>query len=606
MSERPDEPEQDAAGDPPATPPAPSAAEQASAGAPRGRGLGSLALILLCLGVGFLAALASQTRSPSEGLGDDPLALQAQAARLPPAQALPYLARARELSPDDPALLLALGRCQALLLHHEEAAPLFQRAAQLAPPGAPLEGEIRAAWGVSLAELGQAEAAEAELRRAAELRPSDLSIAYHLGMVGYLRGAPELVIAELGRFCRESQDRELLTVALQVLAEAHKERREAQPAIDALEALAGLDPKNLVARALVARERAQLLGLAPALEVALAASRAAGADAGDHFALGSLYAEWPGPGYGAAAIAALTSACEAAPADAVATQTLAREFVRAGRYADALQLLDARLEAQPGHPDLVLLAGEAARAAGQHERARRSFDALLQAGERLPGRLRAGAELGMLGSLLDQGLEAQALSFVQGMFGALPAGDPRHEVEARVFLRLGRFSEADRILSRLATPGPRQALWLSLRARLLLSAGRGADAAKLYAEVVARAPEGPLPVELALWAGVAQARGDLEAARALWRRGVAGGPASGSLAWKTRACAFLAGDASQDQLQLAARLAEFEERNDFECCLGLGLRLRGDGPGAQAAFRRGLERSVRGEFPQRLLESALR
>ena len=585
---------------------APGSPVAAEASAPRGRRVGPLAALVACGVLGFLLALASQERSPGESLGDDPAALRAEAERLPPAQALPYLARALELSPEDPGLLLELGRCQAQLRRHREALRPLERAAQLAPPGSAQEGQARAALGVSLAELGNAEAAEAELKRAALLCPDDLSVAYHLGMVGLLRGAPELSVEHLSRFVRASPDPELLTVALQVLAEAHKERREVEPALAALQQLADLDRRNLVARSLLSQERAELLGIGPALELGQRAARGPSADAGDHFALGTLYAEWPGPDHGPAAIAALTSAALGAPDDIVPALALAKEYVRSGRFTDAQALLSERLAAQPGHPDAVLLAGEAARAAGDHEPARRSFDALLQAGERLPGRLRAGAELGMLGSLLDAGLDAQALSFVQGMFGALPPADPRHEVEARVLARLGRFSEADRILTQLAAPGSRLALWQSLRARLLLSAGRGADAAKLYAEVVASAPPGPLPVELALWAGVALAREQLPAAREVWRRGVAGGPQSGPLAWKTRACAFLAGDAPRVHLEEAARLAEFEERNDYDCCLGLGLRLRGDEAGAQAAFQRGVERSVRGEFPLRILQAALR
>ncbi|MBL4848766.1 MAG: hypothetical protein JKY65_24865, partial [Planctomycetes bacterium] len=451
----------------------------------------------------------------------------------------------------------------------------------------------------------RAEEARPDLERAAVLRPDDVSIDYFLGMGALLSGDSPRVISHMTRFSERSRNADRLVVALQVLADAHQSRGEARPALAALNQLAGLDPKNLIARALVARKRAEMEGFSVAFEAARAAARGPRADAGDHFALGILYAEWPGPGHGLAAIAALGSAAALAPRDRGPVLARARELERAGRPNSARLLLARRLGADPDDAEVLLALAGMERVAGDHSAARRRYNELLEVGARLPRRLRERAELGTLSSLLDEGEPAVAWAWVERLYGSLAPTDPRRLRLASALLRLGRLAEAEAALASLikASSPARRSVPRGLRARVLLSANDREGARHEYRALVAEVGQGPLPLGLGLWAGVALSDADLPAARKLWRRAASTGPRWGPLAWQTRVCGFLAGDLSAEDVELALRLAEPDERNDARYLLGLGRRLTG--VGGQRDFQRALALSARGEFPRRLIERAL-
>jgi tetratricopeptide (TPR) repeat protein len=599
---------------PDSTPANPAPEPSPAGGAQTGTQTGSVAWVVGFLVVGFLGALALQGRSPDPEPGasasasapDDPQALEASAKGLPPAEALPLVRRAAGLAPEDAALQLRLGNLYVTLRRHGEALTPLERAVRAAEAGSPLEGQAQLALGKALTELGRGKEARGPLQRAAFLRPDDPSVDYFLGMGALLTGERELQIKHLGRFAQRGERPDQLVVALQVLADAHEAKGEADLALAALQRVADLDRRNVVARALVARRRAALRGLPEALAAARAAARAPGADAGAHYALGSLYADWPGPGHGAAAIAAFGSAANLAPRDRAATLARARELARGGQLPEARGLLLRGLQQNPADAVINLTLADFERAAGDHGAARGRLDGLVQSPE-LPPRLRGAVEFSLLASLLDEGRDDVARQLLQ-RYAKLPARDMRREALATGLTRLGAFEDAARVLGGLAeaTSSPqRKAAFRTRRAQVLLAAGQGPAAWKELEAVLGELGLEQLPVELALWAGVARVEEATVEAQGYWKRGVKGGPRAGPSAWKTWTCAFLAGEVSLSEARAALRLADFDERNDAAFLLGLGLAQRGDRAGAEAEWRRGLKLSARGEFPQRLLERAL-
>tara|TARA_R110002072_G_scaffold102445_4_gene225312 strand:+ start:664 stop:2217 length:1554 start_codon:yes stop_codon:yes gene_type:complete len=513
--------------------------------------------------------------------------------------------RAASLAPQDAALQFRLGKLYVTLRLHGEALTPFERAIRAAQTGSALEGEAQLALGKALTELGRGKEARRPLERAAFLRPEDVSVDYFLGMGALLTGERPRLIKHLGRFTQRGQRPDQLVVALQVLADAHEAEGQTDLALAALQRLADLDPRNVVARALVARRRAALRGLPETLAAARVAAQAPGADAGAHYALGSLYSDWPGPGHGAAAIAAFGSAAALAPRDQAPALAQARELARAGRIPEARGLLLQRLQRDPGDATLNLTLADFERAAGDHGAARGRLEGLVQSD--LPPRLRGAVEFSLLASLLDEGRDDVARGLLQ-RYSKLPARDLRREALAKGLSRVGDFDQAAKVLAGLAEASPsaygKRAL-LARRAQVLLGAGKRAQAWTEFEAILSGAGLEQLPVDLALWAGVARVEEAPAEAQALWKRGAGGGPPAGPGAWRTWVCAFLAGQASETEARSALRLADFDERNDAAFLLGLGLRIRGDSAAAKSEWRRGLALSARGEFPQRLIERAL-
>lgn len=581
-----------------------------------GTSTGSVAWALGFLVVGFLGALAIQSRSgeprpspgarPSASASEDPRALLAAAEGLPPGEALPLVRRAAGLAPDDAALQLRLGKLYVTLRRHGEALTPFERAVRAAEAGSALEGEAQLALGKALTELGRGKEARRPLERAAFLRPEDPSVDYFLGMGALLSGERDRQIEHLGRFAQRGKRPDQLVVALQVLADAHEAEGQADLALSALQRVADLDRRNVVARALVARRRAALRGLPEALAAARVAAEAPGADAGAHYALGSLYSDWPGPGHGAAAIAAFGSAAALAPRDRAPTLARARELARAGRIPEARGLLLEGLRQNPADAAINLTLADFERAAGNHGAARGRLEGLVQSAD-LPPRLRGAVEFSLLASLLDEGRDRLARELLE-RYAKLPARDLRREALVGGLARLGDFDAALKSLGEsieAASSPQRKAALRTRRGKLLLAAGRGAVAWQEFELLLQELGLEQLPVELALWAGAARVEAAPAEALELWKRGVGGGPPAGPGAWRTWLCSFLAGQATLEEARAALRLADFDERNDAAFLLGLGLRQRGDLAGATAEWRRGSKLSARGEFPQRLLERAL-
>lgn len=590
--------------------------ETPSADGDKGTRTGSVAWALGFLVVGFLGALALQgpaktepgaaSSSASTPNPTDPKALEASAEGLPPAEALPLVRRAAGLAPQDAGLQLRLGSLYVTLRRHGEALTPFERAVRAAKTGSPLEGQAQLALGKALTELGRGREAKRPLERAAFLRPDDVSVDYFLGMGALLTGERPRLIKHLGRFAKRGQRPDQLVVALQVLADAHEAEGQADLALAALQRVADLDPRNVVARALVARRRAALRGLPEALAAARAAAQAPGADAGAHYALGSLYSDWPSPGHGPAAIAAFGSAAVLAPRDRAPALARARELARAGRIPEARGLLLRRLQQNPGDAVLNLTLADFERAAGDHGAARGRLEGLVQSAD-LPPRLRGAVEFSLLASLLDEGRDDVARQLLK-RYSSLPARDLRREALARGLSRIGDFDQAAQVLAGLAEASSSlqaKRATRAKRAQILLASGERGAAWAEFAAILSEAGLEQLPVDLALWAGVARLEEAPAEAQGIWKRGVAGGPPAGPGAWRTWVCALLAGQATPDEARASLRLADFDERNDAAFLLGLGLSVQGDPEAAKAEWRRGLALSARGEFPQRLIERAL-
>ena len=90
----------------------------------------------------------------------------------------------------------------------------------------------------------------------------------------------------------------------------------------------------------------------------------------------------------------------------------------------------------------------------------------------------------------------------------------------------------------------------------------------------------------------------------MWRRRGASGPRFGESCWWTYACERLLGGGDPGLLERAGAIGGYLVGNDVAYVEGRALELAGDAAAAQAAYQRGLERSLGDEFPARLLRRA--
>jgi Flp pilus assembly protein TadD len=557
--------------------------------------------LLAVLGYGFFRA-PTDKGAPS----GDATELLAEGRRIGKSQdladAIPYFEKAAALAPDDPEVHAVLGRSLTLLRKPEAAIPVLKRACELDPQRA----ETQQLLGVCLTAIGDFKGARTALQEALRLAPDDPEPYYYLGVGAEALDEPKAATAAFLTYSQRSKNGRRVVLSLRKLAAAQIALNDGTGSVASLQSLVAIVPGDVSAQRTLEGLLLRRDGYEARKEAATAAAAAKGAHPIRHFLLAELLAQHPA--YQEASREAYAVAVRTAPRALPAHVRRVRQAVRAERLAEAQEYLEAVPKELSGHPEVVLAGAEVDRLSDRHGAARAGFARLLQQQQRLSPSTVADAQLGTLGSLLDEGRDEEAMSYVRSLFAFAEPGDPRHQLEAETLQRLGRFAEADQIFRRLIAQGRKQdrVLWDGLRTYLLLEANKLPEARKLFAGLVATAKEAklPPPPELALWAGVAFLSTDPERAKLLWEAG-AGGPRYGDSCWRTMACERLLGRGDAKLLQSAARIAGWDVANDADYLEGLSLSRRGETSAAKAVWKRGLERTRGKEFPARLIERAL-
>ncbi len=362
------------------------------------------------------------------------------------------------------------------------------------------------------------------------------------------------------------------------------------PAVDLLErawALAPGQPAVLELLERVLSERKDYGGQAAALERLAAVTRDRGALVQLHLAASRLKLVRLGDGAGA--LAALARALELDPACETAALQSFEQLADAGRFAEALAVLERHLEAtpeKPGHALLRVRAADLARSRlGDPARARRHLEAALRAD---PGHAPAAAALV---PLLTEGEEWARLAEV---LAVQVAGEP--DIAARVRLqeqlaaveveRLDRPADAFRTLSRALTLDPHRGSVRSAleeaarRARLLPELCRS-----LRAAAMAVGDDGPVRRALMQRAAelLEQELGQPEAAAAAWRELAALDPSDSEVAWAVAECETRLRAQLEELVTLEAAHAAATGAARRQTGSALASRLTAAGRGAAAA-----------------------
>jgi tetratricopeptide (TPR) repeat protein len=224
------------------------------------------------------------------------------------AEALPLYEQALAATPGSAALEGELGYWLAVAGQPERALPHLERADRAAPTA---DSALR--LGLARARLGDRRGAEADVRRALELRPNHGPAQVALGSLLRRRGAHEEAIAVLERAAS---------------AGANEERARALAALGRAQLAAGRRPD-------AARSFERAIEFAPArVEIRLAIARA--------------YLAADGPGDVARAVSVLRRAAELAPDQAAVQFALGRAHERLGDPSLAFESYDRAVRLDPG------------------------------------------------------------------------------------------------------------------------------------------------------------------------------------------------------------------------------------------------------------------
>lgn len=169
---------------------------------------------------------------------------------------------------------------------------------------------------------------------------------------------------------------------------------------------------------------------------------------------------------------------------------LARSFFRQARYADAVALCGALIEADPDRADLWLLQANAYVGLGEPERAAENYEIVDRLGRSTPESLTMLADI-----YVNSGLHDLAVGGYVRALEKDPDGNPERAVRAaKALAARSALAEASRLIAAIeAVHGERLSAadrkdLLKLRARIAVAQGAGGEEARVLEEIVALDP----------------------------------------------------------------------------------------------------------------------
>jgi len=519
-------------------------------------------------------------------------------------KAIPDFLAAVEAAPDDPQANLALGRALLFLDRADEALPHLEQAA------AKLDGEADSndLLGRCLVGLSRFDEAEKLFEASRKRRPDDAMPLRDLGIVAAQKGDLPRA-AEMLRSYLERKPSDMFTI--QMYRDIVGVLGRPEEAIAPLTSLALLVPNDVRLRRDIQERRLAHEGHEALVAEAALTAKDPKATAVDLYLAGRLLTQ--DHRRLAEGKQAWERGHELDPKQPWISLVLGVTAMKERDFAKARALLEPISKDMKQLPEGAFFLAKLDQAEGKLDDARRGFEGVMQTG----GSLGDDARDQVLVVLVQQGKTDEALKLVRG---ALPAGATGpaaekarglvRELEELVLRKAGRFDEALALhdeAEKRATEGSRADL-LEWRGTVLLDAGRFAEAQAAFDAALKDAPadERTLPGRL-LWAGVAHDRaGDVEGARALWKRAAKSGREHFPEALSTWACRRLVGVAPEQDLLGAALLGDPTDHNDAWFLEGLARLRSGDAAGAKAAWTKAQELGWPGDFPGRLVEAALK
>jgi tetratricopeptide (TPR) repeat protein len=295
-------------------------------------------------------------------------------------------------------------------------------------------------------------------------------------------------------------------------------------------------------------------------------------------------------------IAAADAACrrllQGAPRDPALHQLAAAIALRRGDAGEAARWAGSSLELRPAHPPTLLLAGRAARMAGERRPALGFFrDAARLAPER------GEAAFLICITLLELG-DGEAQAMLEHLLERFPDDAEGWSALGAALHQADQLPAALIAFTRAARAAPSPATQLR-RGAVLQSLGRPADAAEAFRAALALAPDN---VDAALKLGLClRQAGDLAGAGAALERAVALDPARAP-SW------FALGLARQDGRDFAGAVAAYRralalrpELAEAAVNLGIALQQSGDLAAAKAAYAEALR--LRGDSFGRIAQA---
>jgi len=474
--------------------------------------------ILQNLRAGRLDAALDQAEDLESELPDSVLPLQLQSAALwrqgKRDEAIARMERAHERAPNDAPTILNLAQFYRAEGRLDDARALLDPALERFPKHAGLHIEAarleQAGPSPDTARIGRL------LRAALDAEPRNVDARTFLARLHLIEDAPEKALSVVQAAPGEQRDTPSL---LEIEGRAYLQQGDGDAAVEAFRALVATAPEraqahNLLGNALLAQDKpgeavevlkeAQALadgdpGVAQALaeahrlngdpKAALAVAEAALAAHPANAALHIAAARAEGAQQNAEAVRGhLEAALKHAPDNATARLYLARVHLSAGEAQKSLEVLDNAPESVASLPGLLEVKGRAQRALGRSDAARATFEALIQAAPNQPdGYIRLG-EVQLAAGRPDAAMAALKRGREQV---AGPAGRRITELMAELALQQGDYDQAAGLYRELVAAAPDNAAYQNNLAWTLGEQGRFAPALTHARKAVELAPNSP-------------------------------------------------------------------------------------------------------------------